>query len=1346
MHPTAPFTSRPFPFRLIAAAVAAALLVGAGVVGIAGPADADDSGTPTAISQGSLTWGVKASWRGYAGAAELTDGATELPASDGVPGAYQFPLSSGSFDATTGTTTLAFSGEVHWRSHNYVTELQPTGYAVPPGYTGPLDISLLDVTMTDPQISIGPDGGQLTVELTSRRLTDWTIVDYGRVPIESLGVAGVQPTVSGGTTTWSDLTATWLQAGVTAIGYNVGQIVDPVSFSYQGPGGAPIVDEHFTDPSSVGMSLTGNGLIARYNQFGVLGIDNKDHQVWYWGADGTNYTVGAFDLDSMQPVGTPLVLAPADYVANTTQAFFDPTTGRDYLKGSTAGTDLTVSSYLSWDSSAQKLTTTAIDPLTITNGSTGVLWDDARHRAISIGRTLNNGTYDWFADIYTRQPDDSFAHTRQQLPYGDAGLNDLWYNTVTTSSAVLSDGSILMPRVGLKAAAGTTLPTDIDALRIVLGGDGLATVQDIAGTSLGTATNTRYSKAYAALDGKGYLVRLGAPQVHAVVQGVATSASTATTSGASVDLGGNPASLFAVDPSDGTIWGEAVVQQTLTGVRDGAIVHTETSTKLNPTSGGVFFGTTPHTLYAVSSDGQPVGLGVQPMFGFASFAIGTSPAITQQPTSSTVDIGTGATTADATFTAAATGSPAPTVRWQSRAAGALAFSDIDGATSTTLTVHAAAVDNASQYRAVFTNLAGDIATEPATLTVQTAPTVTVQPTSAIVKAGDTTTFQVMGAGSPDPTISWQRLAGTSWVDITADDGFGLGNGTLAIPSATTAQNGLQLRARLSNPVGVAYSDTVTLTVTGTDAGTGPGAAKPTVAGSLSWGVKDSWRSYIIGPIASGWVAVSGGASAGGSTYTFPQGDGATWTADAGAGSAPYRGAVQFYGHAGILNLTFSNPQITIDSPSHASLSFSVNGSGSIGIGSVDLSHAAKRNLDGGVGYSNAPVSLTGAGVGVFSSSLSAGAYPAGEAMDPVSFTIGAASTVTGGAKTTVSSFKKGWTPPADPPATTGIDLTSGDPGDLVAGSTITISADGFQPNEKDIRLVIYSSPRILADDLVADASGTVTWTGTLPADLTGEHTLTLQGSVNRGIVLDIKAADTVGQCTVDGASVQWGFKESFRAYISSSIANGKWTEADGATYATPNFGWPDGSGSLDATTGAALVKFAGSVNFTGHDGVLNTTIANPQVELVDKRTGFLLLDVNGPTDQGVMIDAPASSFVQLDLSKGKVTYNPDGSITAKDVPTTLTADGNTAFPDYPAGTAMDPISFTLPAATGCGTPVKADLPATGGDTSLKAVPISSAVVWPWWAGGSLLAALIVAAIVLLLLRRRRDAATAGGAE
>ena len=82
-----------------------------------------------------------------------------------------------------------------------------------------------------------------------------------------------------------------------------------------------------------------------------------------------------------------------------------------------------------------------------------------------------------------------------------------------------------------------------------------------------------------------------------------------------------------------------------------------------------------------------------------------APSVTTNPSNQTVNAG-GAYS----FTAAASGSPAPSVQWQVSTDGGVTFTDIGGATSTSLEGVAAASDGGHQFRALFTNAAGFINT------------------------------------------------------------------------------------------------------------------------------------------------------------------------------------------------------------------------------------------------------------------------------------------------------------------------------------------------------------------------------------------------------------------------------------------------------------------------------------------------------------------------------------------------------------------------------------------------------------------------------------------------------------
>ena len=180
-----------------------------------------------------------------------------------------------------------------------------------------------------------------------------------------------------------------------------------------------------------------------------------------------------------------------------------------------------------------------------------------------------------------------------------------------------------------------------------------------------------------------------------------------------------------------------------------------------------------------------------------------APAITQSPSNQTVVTGN-----TATFTAAASGSPTPTVQWQVSTNGGTSWSNISGATNTTYSFTTVSGDNGNQYRAVFTNTAGAATSSAATLTVNYAPSVTQNPSSSTVNSGSTASFTAAAIGNPTPTVQWQvsTNGGSSWSNIS--------NATNTTYSFTAASgdNGNQYRAVFTNTVGSATNSAATLTV------------------------------------------------------------------------------------------------------------------------------------------------------------------------------------------------------------------------------------------------------------------------------------------------------------------------------------------------------------------------------------------------------------------------------------------------------------------------------------------------------------------------------------------------------
>lgn len=188
-------------------------------------------------------------------------------------------------------------------------------------------------------------------------------------------------------------------------------------------------------------------------------------------------------------------------------------------------------------------------------------------------------------------------------------------------------------------------------------------------------------------------------------------------------------------------------------------------------------------------------------------------------------------------------------------------------------------------------------------------------------------------------------------------------------------------------------------------------------GSLQWGVKRNFRSYVTGDIAGGRITVAGGAEQadGNGVLTFPQASsGSTW--DGELGTVQYAGQVTFFGHSGALNHTIANPSIRITGPESAELRIDYDGS-TIEFASIDLSSATRLELDGGaVRFRSAPATLTRAGA-LFFSYQGHEFYSAGEPLDRVTFTIGQASDtgVADSPKTSDRRADEAPNPPQDPP-------------------------------------------------------------------------------------------------------------------------------------------------------------------------------------------------------------------------------------------------------------------------------------------------------------------------------------------
>lgn len=195
---------------------------------------------------------------------------------------------------------------------------------------------------------------------------------------------------------------------------------------------------------------------------------------------------------------------------------------------------------------------------------------------------------------------------------------------------------------------------------------------------------------------------------------------------------------------------------------------------------------------------------------------GAVPAFSTEPRPVLVRIGE-----TASFTVVTTGAPAPTLSWQSRPANSTAaWTDVGGATAATYTTPPLALsDNGRQYRVVATNAMGSTASAPVTVSVsevEVAPTITTQPASITVTAGNDAVFAVVARGTEALSYQWRYLG---------EPISGANSPVYRLSGTFVGQSG-EYSVQVSNAAGTVVSNTVTLTVT--PAGSTPAAVAPSI--------------------------------------------------------------------------------------------------------------------------------------------------------------------------------------------------------------------------------------------------------------------------------------------------------------------------------------------------------------------------------------------------------------------------------------------------------------------------------------------------------------------------------------
>lgn len=415
------------------------------------------------------------------------------------------------------------------------------------------------------------------------------------------------------------------------------------------------------------------------------------------------------------------------------------------------------------------------------------------------------------------------------------------------------------------------------------------------------------------------------------------------------------------------------------------------------------------------------------------------------------------------------------------------------------------------------------------------------------------------------------------------------------------------------------------------------------SGTLSWDIRESFLKYLTG-FAHGSVNVEGmeKTAAGGFKYTQASG---VYNPETKTGQINFAGTAEFTGHNGQLKSTIKNMRLVVvngkgtlvadvDALTRDGKSVSKTG---LAIAEVDLSGASVK--DGVFSAQNAAVALTDEGSEV----LFAGQYRgADNAMAPLSFSVKLSEQT---AENTVevprvsenkSSDNKGSENGSSDNSSSNSSDNSGANG---SGSNGSAGTSGSVSNGG------------------SSSNGSVSNNPAQPVCVPVTRTREVQ---------EQGASDG----TIKSANLGWGVRDSFRNYVRGGIANGSW-ELNGTSYSSDAFNWSNGTGTFKGGKGS--ISFSGSVRFTGHHGILDTTIANPRLE-INGNSGTLYATMNSNDPSGKATNYGEVALLKVDLSGLQSSAD---AVSVNGAATTLTAEGAKAFAGfYDAGKDMAPLSFS----------------------------------------------------------------------
>ena len=416
------------------------------------------------------------------------------------------------------------------------------------------------------------------------------------------------------------------------------------------------------------------------------------------------------------------------------------------------------------------------------------------------------------------------------------------------------------------------------------------------------------------------------------------------------------------------------------------------------------------------------------------------------------------------------------------------------------------------------------------------------------------------------------------------------------------------------------------------------------SGTLSWDIRESFLKYLTS-FAHGSVNVEGmeKTAAGGFKYTQASG---VYNPETKTGQINFAGTAEFTGHNGQLKSTIKNMRLVVvngkgtlvadvDALTRDGKSVSKTG---LAIAEVDLSGASVK--DGVFSAQNAAVTLTDEGSDV----LFAGQYRgADNAMAPLNFSVKLSEQI---AENTVEVPRISENKSSE------------------SGTSDNKGSENGSSNEG-------------SSNSGANGSGSNGSAGTSGSVSNGGSSSNGSVSNNPAQPVCVPVTRTrevqeqgASDGTIKSANLGWGVRDSFRNYVRGGIANGSW-ELNGTSYSSEAFNWSNGTGTFNGGKGS--ISFSGSVRFTGHHGILDTTIANPRLE-INGNSGTLYATMTSNDPSGKATNYGEVALLKVDLSGLQSSAE---AVSVNGAATALTAEGAKAFAGfYDAGKDMAPLSFS----------------------------------------------------------------------